>query len=759
MTTLRVYLLCSLLFWGSLGVKNAAAQFSEIQQQPNYKALQKLSDSLSIYPQWMQTAPYLYYTQGEGDNLRLFVVEAQTGTVSEPIGDYVRFCADYSALLGDSITRADLSFYRMDRVKSKRARSHLFQWYKGEWVVEYNPHTGEFSKSKNKEAEEAKPLGASTYTTDSVFEAVAIGPNVYIRNCETGRLFQMTEDGGDTFDYVLKYGNDTIPKGYWQGHTYVLPAQSDKGVEEMGFIRSRCQGRPAVVTFKMPIPGDENVRQYSLRVLNADRPEVPSPSVDKFLDQVLSVSSYESDEELYFIRINRVGDKIELCRINFADNSLDVVIQEDCSPHYNRTLFEYKIIRGGKQILWWSERSGYGAYYLYNRNGKLLRNVTGNGTLVAGHIVALNEQTGRMIMEGYGGDPHNDPSYRNYYTVWLDKGKPVRIGSSGGYHSLLLSANKQWGILTSSTTSSPPTYAVVNLNTPSKEIPFYQVDPTVLAQSGWKAPQTISIKAADGVTPLYALLYRPFNFDPNKKYPLISYVYPGPQTDLFPLEFTIDDNENQRLADCGFMVLQVSVRGSNPYRGRAFGTFGYGNLRDYPLADSKLAIETVAKQYPQVDLSRVGIYGHSGGAFQTVTSMLTYPDFYKVGIAASGNYDNNIYIQWWAETYHGVSQVQDSVTGQTSFICNVPTPMELAHHLKGHLLLMVGDEDKNVPPSCTYRMANALIQAGKHFDMLVLPGKTHNVFCPYYYARVRDYFSEHLLGKPRTTINILSPTP
>ena len=282
------------------------------------------------------------------------------------------------------------------------------------------------------------------------------------------------------------------------------------------------------------------------------------------------------------------------------------------------------------------------------------------------------------------------------------------------------------------------------------------MDESALRAAGWQPPTLVKVKAADGVTDLYGVMYVPSTLDPARKYPLITNVYPGPQDDQLPLSFVVDDNGNQSLAELGFVVINVSVRGSSPLRGHDFYCYGYGNLRDYPLPDTRHVVQELASRYPFIDLDRVGIYGHSGGAFQTVAAMLTYPDFFKVGVAASGNHDNNIYIQWWGETFHGVTAETDNVDHRTRFHTHIPTNMELADRLQGDLLLITGDMDRNVPPSSTYRMAHALIQAHKRFDFFILPGKDHGVMDDYYLNLIRYYFVEHLLHPTRRDIDIIN---
>ena len=324
----------------------------------------------------------------------------------------------------------------------------------------------------------------------------------------------------------------------------------------------------------------------------------------------------------------------------------------------------------------------------------------------------------------------------------LDGRKQQKLCSGNGTHELQLCDDKRFALDSYSRMDLPTVYEVVSVERPQRRFAVARRSDAALRKAGWQPPRLLSLKAADGKTDLYGLMYVPCNLNPKAKYPVISNVYPGPQDDQLPRSFSLDDNGNQSLANMGFIVVSIAPRGSSPLRGRDFYTYGYGRLRDYPLADDKHALETLAGQYPFIDLSRVGIYGHSGGAFMTVAAMLTYPQFYKVGVAASGNHDNNIYIQWWGEVFHGV-------TG------HIPTNMELAGALQGRLMLVSGDVDDNVPYASTLRMADAFIKAGKRFDMMILPGKDHSVWSDYYQNLVRYYFKEHLVVPQKEDIDII----
>lgn len=256
-------------------------------------------------------------------------------------------------------------------------------------------------------------------------------------------------------------------------------------------------------------------------------------------------------------------------------------------------------------------------------------------------------------------------------------------------------------------------------------------DTTALLDYGWVKPVSIELLSSDNKTKLYGVMYLPGNMREGQKYPIICNMYPGPQTDLVPRSFSLDDNDNGALAQMGFVVINIGLIGSSPYRGPEFYGTSHGNLRDYAVNDVKYCVEQLSTKYDFIDIDRVGIYGHSGGASLTVTTMLTFPDFFKVGVAASGNHDNNIYAKFWGEVYNGYGPTIDA-------------NMELAPNLEGKLLLMTGDVDDNVHPANTFKMVKAFMDANKRIDMFVIPGADHNMYGSYYNRLIRHYFLEHL---------------
>jgi dipeptidyl aminopeptidase/acylaminoacyl peptidase len=279
-------------------------------------------------------------------------------------------------------------------------------------------------------------------------------------------------------------------------------------------------------------------------------------------------------------------------------------------------------------------------------------------------------------------------------------------------------------------------------------------DVSALKEAGFKFPEPFAVKADDGVTDLYGVMYKPFDFDETKKYPIIAYVYPGPQTESVTKTFN-PRGTSMSLAQYGFIVIEVGNRGGNPQRSKWYHNYGYGNLRDYGLADKKAAIEQLAHRCPYIDITRVGIWGHSGGGFMSAAAMLVYPDFFKVAWSESGNHENNIYNHTWSEKNHGIKEVDKD--GKITFDFSIEKNSELAKNLKGHLMLVTGDIDNNVHPSNTYRLADALIKANKRFDFMILPGKRHGYADagPYVNQRRAEYFCRHLLGKTEEDADIV----
>ena len=702
----------------------------------------------TVSPAWVGQTSFITYDRTVNGKKQIYLVNPKDAKPQLLIKDVAGFVGQYAALTKDTtMTEANIKLYGIDFRNDDTSR---FYWRSHGKKLVYDRTTGkmDFDKTVEKKENRHGMLGGnrSAYTKDSLYTMLGDRYNLYVRNNKTGKLKQLTHDGKDYASYCYRSKADTVREGnaagFWLGHIYMVFMNDDSEVGELYIINSLAKPRPKLITKKMPLPNEKGIRRFKLWWYDADKDEGRFLDIDRFKDQNVALDYSRTEKAMWFTRRSRSVDTIQLCRVDVPTGKVNVVISEVCKPHLSVNMFNYRFVDNGKHIIWWSERTGKGNYYLYDTNGKLLNRITQGNDIVAGSIEHIDTISRTMVFAGYGAERGINPYYRFYYKVGLDGKRQQLLTNGNGYHELQFSHDRRYAIDRYSRMDMPPVYNLVDMKSPQRYKEIVRNTTDTLNAAGWHKPHLITVKSADGKTDLYGLMYTPSSLDVNRKYPIISNVYPGPQDDQIPLQFAIDDSGNQSLAELGFIVINVAPRGSSPWRGRDFLAYGYGNLRDYPLADNRQAILELADRYNYIDTTRVGIYGHSGGGFETVASMLTYPDFYKVGVAASGNHDNNIYIQWWGETWHGLK--------------HIPTNMELAGNLKGRLLLVSGDVDDNVPFANTLRMADALIKNNKRFDMMVLPGKDHGVECPYYQNLIRYYFLEHLVSPTKVDIDIVN---
>jgi dipeptidyl aminopeptidase/acylaminoacyl peptidase len=395
--------------------------------------------------------------------------------------------------------------------------------------------------------------------------------------------------------------------------------------------------------------------------------------------------------------------------------------------------------------VFWSERDGWGHYYLYDANSGTLKNRITDGEFVTMSVEGWDDKTRTLFISAVGREKGEDPYFPHLYRVGYDGSGLKLLDAGNASHAVSMADDMRYFIDNASRVDMPPEaaiYDVLGNSVARLETP----DLSALKEAGFKFPEPFSVKADDGVTDLYGVIYKPFDFDPNRKYPIIAYVYPGPQTESVTKTFN-PRGTSMSLAQYGFIVIEVGNRGGNPQRSKWYHNYGYGNLRDYGLADKKAAIEQLAARCPYIDINRVGIWGHSGGGFMSAAAMLVYPDFFKVAWSESGNHENNIYNNTWSEKNHGIKEVDKD--GKVSFEFSIEKNSDLAKNLKGHLMLVTGDIDNNVHPANTYRLADALIKANKRFDFMVLPGLRHPYTSEAAYVNQRraEYFCRYLLGK------------
>jgi dipeptidyl-peptidase-4 len=552
---------------------------------------------------------------------------------------------------------------------------------------------------------------------------------------------------------------------------FFVSRQDERKVKDLYLVNSLTEPRPSLLTYRYDMPGEVDVTINELWGYSVATKHLDKIPVDKYKDQSVSNVHFQEkvSDKLRFTRRDRLQRNLEFCELDLTTNKVTPLITESV-VNASLEVRPVRYVKPGGDILWWSERSGWGHYYLYGNDGKL-KNIVDSGPFRATAISAVDDKD--LWFTAVGREPGENPYYHHLYRIGLD-GKGITLLDPGDAdHTSALSDDHRFVVDVRSRTDLE-TQATLRDEDGKPLVELERTELDRLKEIGWAMPETFMVKAADGVTDLWGNMWKPMDFDPKKKYPIITYVYPGPQTEAVSTAFG-PASGNARLAQLGFIVISMGNRGGNPDRSNAYQNFGYFNMRDYGLADKKIGIEQLAARYPWIDIERVGIWGHSGGGFMTAAAMMLppYNTFFKAGWSESGNHDNNVYNQNWAEQYHGLREAPagtgtaakttpDDFTptfpdtpqfigsegGATKFQIKVPTNAELAANLKGNLALIHGDMDDNVHYAGTVRLANALMRANKRFDFITVPGKPHSFgdLTTYVTNRMFEFFATNLLG-------------
>ena len=593
---------------------------------------------------------------------------------------------------------------------------------------------------------------------------------------------QLTDDGvehyayggggrGETDKEKEKNAHNRMRAGISWSHDsgrFALVRRDQREVEDLWVIHSVGNERMELESYRYDMPGEENVTQSEIWIYDLESRSKVKVQDEAWKDQGMSVANARefvypdsreprvsrwlspSPDELYFTRTSRDLHRIDLMVADATTGEVRAVIEERMNT-YQEVRNPERMDNG--DILWWSERDGWAHLYRYGADGTLKNRLT-DGPSHVSNLLGVDETRGFAYFVGNGKEEGEDPYYMHMYRVGLD-GSGLRLLNPGEFdHRVALGESARYFVDNYSRVNTVPATALFDASG-RKVMDLEEADFSALMAAGYQFPEPYQVKAADGITDIYGVMYKPFDFDPEESYPIVAYVYPGPQTEAVAKAFSSSPSE-VALAQFGMIVITIGNRGGHPDRSKWYHNFGYGNLRDYGLDDKKAGIEQLANRHDFIDIHRVGIYGHSGGGFMSTAAMLVYPDFFKVAVSSSGNHTNDVYNRWWSETHHGVKEVEND-EGEISFEYSIKTNPEVAANLKGHLMLTTGDEDNNVHPAGTVRMAEALIKANKRFDFFLFPGQRHGYgdMGDYWFWLRAEYFVKHLLGDTRWGADII----
>ncbi|WEK35308.1 MAG: DPP IV N-terminal domain-containing protein [Candidatus Pseudobacter hemicellulosilyticus] len=770
------------------------------------KKIEKLVFSTSVQPHWLKKSDRFWYVYETSEGKKWWIVDPAkksrqalfnnakmaadiTLLVKDPFDaqhlpiEEIRFTEDensfrFEVKSTEEVLKKDTSTKKDSTAKAKAPEKENRIFY-----FEYNLLTGKLLELKDQEKRKPRP-GWAAISPDKRHVLFSRNHNLYWMDSANYRKallneddstiveHQLTTDGVEDFAYGDNYNETNVEQEknkkkrkpcypYWSPDSrhFALIRTDERKVKDLWVIHYTEDPRPALETYKYQMPGEAEAPVDELVVFNFEAKTQKVIPVQQFKDQELNVwrtpglqknrdDDYNpgywlgGNNKFYFSRTSRDLKKVELCQLDLASYTVKMLIREELNTYVETR--PPSLVNEGKELVQWSERTGWGHFYLYDEQGNLKNAIT-SGAFHCEEVLGLDAATRSLFFTANAREAGEDPYYQHLYRVSLD-GSGLTLLNAGNFdHQLSLNDNQRYFVNNASRVNAGPQSTLVDRNG-KKLLDLETADLHLLFAAGYKYPQPFQVKADDGITDLYGVLYKPFDFDSTRKYPIITYVYPGPQTEAVNKSWGRSMDRIDRLAQLGFIVVTIGNRGGHPGRSKWYHNYGYGNLRDYGLADKKAAIEQLADRYSYIDINRVGIHGHSGGGFMSTAAMLVYPDFFKVAVSSAGNHENQIYNRWWSEKHHGVKE-EISEKGDTSFVYDIEKNTTLAKNLKGHLFLLTGDEDNNVHPANTIRMAKALIKANKRFDFMIMPGQRHGFgdMTEYFFWLMADYYCKYLL--------------
>ena len=713
-------------------------------------------DHGSVRPEWLASGKFWFRTLGAtGSEFILVDPAKKTKTAAF---DQTKLAAALSAATGKKYEPLLLPFNSINFSADEKSIS--FRVDGQLWHTDLSSYTltkddGKTPAGRSASGGRRRGGGLEILSPDGTKAAYIKDWNLWVRDVATGKTTQLTTDGVKDYGYATDNAGWTSSEGAvlrWSPDSKKIATFKDdqREVGDMYLVSTKV-GHSTLRAWKYPLPGDAVIPMIERVIIEVDQPKViriqvpADPHRASLSDDIASSGNFDDVDwtadgsELAFLSTSR-DHKDEKFRIADASTgAVREVFEEKVATQYESGwgAINWRYLAKTREIIWFSERDNWGHLYLYDAATGQVKNQITKGEWVVTRLVDVDEQKRLLYFEADGTDKKN-PYFSHFFRIGFDGKHLTDLTPAEGNHQATFAPGGKYIIDTYSQPDVPPVTVLRDQNG-KQLISLETADVSRLVATGWHAPIPFSVKAHDGKTDIYGLLFTPPNADPNKKYPIIDYIYPGPQGgSVGSWSFAASRGDCNALTELGFVV--VAIEGtSNPLRSKSFHDMAYGNMAENTLPDQVTGIRQLAQQYSYIDTNRVGIWGHSGGGFATAGAMFRYPDFFKVGISESGNHENLNYEDDWGERYDGLISNADYAAQANE---------NLAKNLKGKLLLAHGLMDDNVPPGNTLLVVEALEKAGKDYDLIVFPNSAHGYgqYSFYMMRRRWDYFVKNLLG-------------
>jgi dipeptidyl aminopeptidase/acylaminoacyl peptidase len=688
---------------------------------------------LRLQPNWIANGERFWYRNDLPDDTREFVlVESATGKKS-PAFDHARLAERLTEALGRPVEGTKLPFQAIEFLPDGGIR---FEVQAQAW--RFDPKDGTLTKAEARPRREPPRPGpwrqdlwearrGPVKSPDGKATARIEGFNVRVKVGD-GEEFAIT-DAGTEKAYFARL--QWTPDSKRIVATRVMPG--DRGLVHLVESSPRGGGRAVLHSRVYDQPGDK-VDTFDFWILDVEAHRARPIEAETIDYGDMPQPRWRKDGKRFtYEKMDRGYGRFRILEVDVETGKTKTLVDDDPETFVDSTSQFVHYVDDGEEILWRSERDGWGHLYRSNRDGKIVNQITKGPWVVRG-VVKVDEKAKRIVFTASGMDPKEDPYLVHYYRVNFDGTGLTPLTPGHGNHSVEFSPDDRFLVDTYSLVDEAPVHELRTADGRLVTV-LERADISALKASGWRAPEVFVAKGRDGKTDIWGVVYRPTNFDPNKRYPLIEDIYAGPQDSFVPKTFSAAGRGMQALAELGFVVVKIDGMGTRN-RSKAFHDVCYKNLADAGFPDRILWMKALAAKYPYADATRVGVFGGSAGGQNAAGAVLFHPEFYKAAVASCGCHDNRMDKIWWNEQWMGTMGPHYEANSNITH----------AAKLEGHLLLIVGELDSNVPPESTYRFADALIKANKEFELVVLPGVDHTGGGPYGERKRRDFFVRNLLG-------------
>ncbi|PGC28773.1 peptidase S9 [Bacillus pseudomycoides] len=728
-----------------------------------------------VFPNWLDKGSRFWYQrdiQKESECGKQFVLVNPRLNIKESAFDHARLAESLSNVINRQVDPDNLPFNSFTYINEEKAIQ--FEVDESTWIYDLAKYQCKQIRTKKVPAHELR-------SPDGRWSAFIKGYNLFVRSLETGKIIQLTHDGTRYYDYGIQpeseisavvkrlYNPKIPPAALWSPDSkqFLTHRLDQRKVRKMSLLQSVPpeEAKPPVIhSYRYPLVGDKHLPLAQFVICDIEQQLMIQLDTEPMITGLVSPLSpscqtafWTNDSDfVYFTKMSRDYRSMQFVVANAKTGEIQTLLEEKSETFLFTDLYNIKSGKGinvqwlchDNTFIWHSERDGWSHLYLYDsRTGRLKNRIT-SGSWTVRRLIGVDEQKSWVYFTASGREPGRDPYFQHLYRVRLDGSDLVLLTPEDAEHDVFISPDYCFFVDTFSRVDIPPK-SVLRSTDGKLVCELEQADIELLLSNGYQIPERFTVKAADGMTDLYGVLIPPASTNTECKYPILDYIYGGPQLLHTPKEFIWGGEYSveqpidlvggaQSFAQLGFAVILMDGRGT-PYRSKGFHDFSDGKLEwSAGIQDHVVAIKQLVEQYPFLDSEKVGIYGESGGGYAAARAILTYPDVYKVAVSGCGNHDQRLYLAAWGERFQGLFD---------SELYREQDNTRLVKNLNGKLLLVTGDLDDNVHPALTMRMVNALIKENKDFDLLILPNRQHGISVDVYFIRRRwDYFIRNLMG-------------